>query len=197
MIAGYAPGAKLVLMPPGRFDPDEAMAIIEREQVTNIGGVPTVMWRIVEAETFEQYDLSSVSRIGYGGAPAAPELVERIQARVPAGARHALDRVRAHRDRVGRDLERGRRTTSRTRARSGGPPRRSRSEIVDVDGNAGPDRRQRRDRAARPDDHEPRLLEPSRRDRRRRRCPAAGSAAATSATSTTTATSTWSTGPRT
>ncbi|MGZ6978249.1 MAG: class I adenylate-forming enzyme family protein [Acidimicrobiia bacterium] len=83
MVPGYASGGKLVLMPPGKFDPDQAMAIIEREQVTNIGGVPTVMWRIVEAETFEQYDLSSVSRIGYGGAPAAPELVERIRVAFP------------------------------------------------------------------------------------------------------------------
>ena len=48
-----------------------------------IGGVPTVMWRIVEADTFGQYDLSSVTRIGYGGAPAAPELVERIKAAFP------------------------------------------------------------------------------------------------------------------
>ena len=57
--------------------------MIEREQVTNIGGVPTVMWRIVEAESFGRYDLSSVSRIGYGGAPAAPELVERIRVAFP------------------------------------------------------------------------------------------------------------------
>jgi long-chain acyl-CoA synthetase len=83
MVAGYASGGKLVLMPPGKFDPDEAMAVIEREQVTNIGGVPTVMWRIVEAESFGRYDLSSVSRIGYGGAPAAPELVERIRVAFP------------------------------------------------------------------------------------------------------------------
>jgi long-chain acyl-CoA synthetase len=83
MVPGYASGGKLVLMPPGKFDPDAAMAVIERERVTNIGGVPTVMWRIVEAESFERYDLSSVSRIGYGGAPAAPELVERIRAAFP------------------------------------------------------------------------------------------------------------------
>jgi long-chain acyl-CoA synthetase len=82
-VPGYASGGKLVLMPPGKFDPDEAMAVIEREQVTNIGGVPTVMWRIVEAESFGKYDLSSVSRIGYGGAPAAPELVERIRIAFP------------------------------------------------------------------------------------------------------------------
>ena len=83
MVVGYAAGTKLVLMPPGKFDPDVAMRIIEREQVTSIGGVPTVMWRIVEAPTFGKYDLSSVTRIGYGGAPAAPELVERIKVAFP------------------------------------------------------------------------------------------------------------------
>jgi long-chain acyl-CoA synthetase len=83
MIVAYAAGSKLVLMPPGRFDADHAMATIEREKVSSIGGVPTVMWRIVEADTFGQYDLSSVTRIGYGGAPAAPELVERIKAAFP------------------------------------------------------------------------------------------------------------------
>jgi steroid-24-oyl-CoA synthetase len=83
MVPAYASGAKLVLMPPGRFDPDAAMAVIERERITSIGGVPTVMWRIVEAESFGNYDLSSVSRIGYGGAPAAPELVERIKVAFP------------------------------------------------------------------------------------------------------------------
>jgi long-chain acyl-CoA synthetase len=83
MIVAYASGSKLVLMPPGRFDADHAMATIEREKVSSIGGVPTVMWRIVEADTFGQYDLSSVTRIGYGGAPAAPELVERIKAAFP------------------------------------------------------------------------------------------------------------------
>ncbi|MBK5286893.1 MAG: acyl--CoA ligase [Acidimicrobiia bacterium] len=83
MIVAYAGGSKLVLMPPGRFDADHAMATIEREKVSSIGGVPTVMWRIVEADNFADYDLSSVTRIGYGGAPAAPELVERIKASFP------------------------------------------------------------------------------------------------------------------
>ena len=84
MTLNYAQGAKLVLMPPGRFDPDLAMATIEREHVTSFGGVPTIMWRIVESPNFEQYDLSSVVRASYGGAPAAPELVQRIHERFPA-----------------------------------------------------------------------------------------------------------------
>ncbi len=83
MMLCYASGAKLVLMPPGRFDPDAAMAMIEREKVTSFGGVPTIMWRIVESPNFERYDLSTVQRVSYGGAPAAPELVQRIHERFP------------------------------------------------------------------------------------------------------------------
>ena len=79
MTVNYATGAKVVLMPPGRFDPDVAMRCIEREKVTGIGGVPTVMWRILESPNLRNYDLSSVQRASYGGAPAAPELVERIE----------------------------------------------------------------------------------------------------------------------
>jgi long-chain acyl-CoA synthetase len=83
MMLSYASGAKLVLMPPGHFDPDAAMATIERERVTSFGGVPTIMWRIVESPNFEKYDLSTVQRVSYGGAPAAAELVQRIHARFP------------------------------------------------------------------------------------------------------------------
>ena len=46
MVPAYATGSKLVLMPPGRFVPEAAMEVIERERVTSIGGVPTIMWRI-------------------------------------------------------------------------------------------------------------------------------------------------------
>jgi long-chain acyl-CoA synthetase len=83
MTVNYATGAKNVLMPPGRFDPEVAMQLIERERVTGIGGVPTVMWRILESPALGRYDLSSVQRASYGGAPAAPELVERIEQAFP------------------------------------------------------------------------------------------------------------------
>jgi long-chain acyl-CoA synthetase len=79
MTLNYATGGKLVLMPPGRFDPDHALEVIEREKVTSFGGVPTIMWRIIESPNLRKYDLSSVKRASYGGAPAAPELVERIE----------------------------------------------------------------------------------------------------------------------
>lgn len=79
MVLAYATGGKLVLMPVGRFDPEVALRIIERERITSFGGVPTVMWRILESPNLSRYDLSSVQRASYGGAPAAPELVERIE----------------------------------------------------------------------------------------------------------------------
>lgn len=83
MVVNYAAGGKVVLMPPGRFDPELAMRLIQDERITSIGGVPTIMWRIVEHPRLGDYDLSSVTRISYGGAPAAPELVERIAAAFP------------------------------------------------------------------------------------------------------------------
>ena len=84
------------------------------------------MWRILESPNLEKYDLSSVQRASYGGAPAAPELVERIEQVFPNLRKTLVDRVRAHRDRVGRDRDRAATTTSRTRARSAGRRRRSR-----------------------------------------------------------------------
>jgi long-chain acyl-CoA synthetase len=59
------------------------MQLIQDERITSIGGVPTIMWRIVEHPRLGEYDLSSVTRISYGGAPSAPELVERITAAFP------------------------------------------------------------------------------------------------------------------
>jgi long-chain acyl-CoA synthetase len=117
----YASGAKLVLAPPGRFDPDATMAIIERERITTFGGVPTILWRILESPNFERYDLSSVVRVSYGGAPAASELVQRIHERFPkvrktlataygltetasVATSNVGDDYRAHPDSVGRPV---------------------------------------------------------------------------------------------
>lgn len=76
-------GAKLVFLPPGRFDPEVAAATIERERVTTFGGVPTVVARMLDAGVHLTHDLSSVQTIGYGGAPAAPHLLERIAEAFP------------------------------------------------------------------------------------------------------------------
>ena len=72
MVAGHT----LVFM--RKWDPLEAMAIIERERVQMTGGVPTIAWQLLEHPERDRFDLSSLEVISYGGAPAAPELVRKI-----------------------------------------------------------------------------------------------------------------------
>jgi long-chain acyl-CoA synthetase len=74
-------GAKLVMQ--RRWDVDAALALIQRERITGAGGVPTIAWQILEHPKFDEYDLSSLETLSYGGAPAAPELVRRIRERFP------------------------------------------------------------------------------------------------------------------
>lgn len=76
MVPALHIGAKLVMT--YRFDPDETVRLIERERITSFGGVPTLVWKVLECASFGEHDLSSVVRVGYGGAPAAPELVKRL-----------------------------------------------------------------------------------------------------------------------
>jgi len=75
-------GGKLVMM--YKWEPNLALELIERERITSFGGVPAMVWQVLEAPTFARRDLSSVTGIGYGGAPAAPELLRRIKEEFPA-----------------------------------------------------------------------------------------------------------------
>ena len=45
-----------------------------------------MVWQVLEAASFHDRDLSSVEGVGYGGAPAAPELVRRIKQEFPKGS---------------------------------------------------------------------------------------------------------------
>ncbi len=62
-----------------KWDVVEAFEIIQREKVNATGGVPTIAWQMIEHPDRENYDLSSLESISYGGAPSAPELVRKIQ----------------------------------------------------------------------------------------------------------------------
>ena len=61
-----------------KWDPLEAMRLIERERIALTGGVPTIAWQILEHPERKQFDLSSLESISYGGAPSAPELARAI-----------------------------------------------------------------------------------------------------------------------
>ena len=81
MVPSLAAGVKLVLM--HKWEPELAMQLIERERVTNAGGVPTIAWQLLEHPALGKYDLSSLESISYGGAPAAADLVARLKEKFP------------------------------------------------------------------------------------------------------------------
>ncbi len=58
-----------------KWDAKKALALIAREKVNVIGGVPTIVWQILRHPDRKKYDLSSISIVSYGGSPSAAELV--------------------------------------------------------------------------------------------------------------------------
>jgi long-chain acyl-CoA synthetase len=74
-------GTRIVMM--RRWDAERAMQLIQRERITGAGGVPTIAWQLLEHPKRSHYDLSSLELISYGGAPAAPELVRRLESVFP------------------------------------------------------------------------------------------------------------------
>jgi acyl-CoA synthetase (AMP-forming)/AMP-acid ligase II len=78
-----ATGAKTVWRP-GRFDPEDVMRLIEREQVTSWGPMGTMAYRVVHHPEVAKYDLSSVTNVGSGGAPTSVELQQKLRATFPS-----------------------------------------------------------------------------------------------------------------
>jgi long-chain acyl-CoA synthetase len=81
MVPALLAGMKVVMQ--RKWNADQALELIQRERITNAGGVPTIAWQIIEHPRFDEYDLSSLESIAYGGAPSAPELVRRLKERFP------------------------------------------------------------------------------------------------------------------
>ncbi|MBI1212570.1 MAG: AMP-binding protein [Alphaproteobacteria bacterium] len=81
MVPAMMAGTKLVLQ--RRWNADQALELIQREKINTAGGVPTIAWQIIEHPRFNEFDLSSLETISYGGAPSAPELVRRMKERFP------------------------------------------------------------------------------------------------------------------
>jgi len=84
VVSAASGGFKVVMMP--RWNASEAVRLIEREKVNVTGGVPTIAWQLLEEAENTKADLSSLTSIAYGGAPAAAELTRRLKARFPRSA---------------------------------------------------------------------------------------------------------------
>jgi fatty-acyl-CoA synthase len=62
-----------------RFDPGEALRLIEAERVTRFFAVPTMLTMILNHADIAKYDLSSLRRVMLGGAPTPVELVRQAE----------------------------------------------------------------------------------------------------------------------
>ncbi len=71
------PGATLITLP--RFDARQALQAIHDHKVTMMTGVPTMHYMLMaETDLVESLDLSSVTTVSMGSAPASDRLIERI-----------------------------------------------------------------------------------------------------------------------
>jgi long-chain acyl-CoA synthetase len=73
-----AMGAKLALM--YKWQPDQALELVQRERVSSIAGVPTVVRQLLERAKERNLELGSLAGIASGGAPVPPDLIDAIGA---------------------------------------------------------------------------------------------------------------------
>jgi long-chain acyl-CoA synthetase len=84
LISFAANGAKLVLMP--KWDARTALSLIEREEITLVGGVPTLPLQMLEEASLSTTDVSSLEMVLYGGAPPPRHLPRAIAEALDAEA---------------------------------------------------------------------------------------------------------------
>jgi len=77
-------GGATVVMP--QFEVGEFLRTTVEERISVLISVPAIYWLAISQPAFADTDVTSVTRVLYGGAPIAPELVRRIKRAFP-GAR--------------------------------------------------------------------------------------------------------------
>ena len=83
MLSSFRSGRKLVGM--YKWDVEEALRIIQDEQISSFNGVPTMAWELAQSPKLKNYDLSSLKSAGGGGAPMAPEQARQIDNKLARG----------------------------------------------------------------------------------------------------------------
>lgn len=76
--AGTVAGGKFVLM--YKWDPIEALKLIEKESISTLSAVPMMTRELLAHPDFGDYDTSSLSNMGGGGAAMQPDLVKKVAA---------------------------------------------------------------------------------------------------------------------
>ena len=85
VLIGISTGAKLVFRS-GRFDPEDVLRLIEQERITNWAAIGSMGPRVLDCPALATADVSSVTNVGFGGAPVTPELQQRMRDAFPNAA---------------------------------------------------------------------------------------------------------------
>lgn len=80
-LAPMLSGGKIVIM--RRWDAAEAVQLIERENITQLASVPTMLWDMVHSAHLNAKDLSSLRNIGSGGQALPLNLLEAVRQLCP------------------------------------------------------------------------------------------------------------------
>lgn len=86
-LASFGTKRKMVMM--YKWDPEEALQLVEKERITQFNGVPSMSWELVNAPNFDKYDTSSIQSLGGGGAARPPEHVKQLEKRMGRHISHA------------------------------------------------------------------------------------------------------------
>jgi 2-furoate---CoA ligase len=62
-----------------RFDPEEALDLIEKEKITNLYLVPTLYHDLISSRSFAHTDISSVKKLGFAGQAMTDGLLKRLE----------------------------------------------------------------------------------------------------------------------
>ncbi len=72
-----------LVLPAGRYDPGEVLALIEQHQIKRWNAVPTMVSRLLDHPGLATRDISSLKSISVGGAPVHRELMQRMRQCLP------------------------------------------------------------------------------------------------------------------
>jgi acyl-CoA synthetase (AMP-forming)/AMP-acid ligase II len=83
MALGPLNGQTYVYPPPGRWQEEVHLRLTEQHRATQWSLVPTQLWRLLDWPDLGRYDLTSLNQIGGGSAVWPPELLKRLEQRLP------------------------------------------------------------------------------------------------------------------
>ena len=81
LLSSFGVGRKVVMM--YRWNPEQALSLIERERITAFLGVPTMTWELLHSPSLSTRDLRSLVAVAGGGSGNPGGMVERLQEDMP------------------------------------------------------------------------------------------------------------------